>query len=170
MTSWGQKGRKVTSLAKSGAVLMIYGQFLCIFWQFFAIFFAIFGMYTCCPSGKPFPPMRQPYWATSRRQHPLGSVFVGLGAQKRSLAAGASAVPPVFSWFSPSPPLTSLFAFVLLSSPFSSEHPCDPTSCNFPPLVQSPPLGAVFWWASGCGAPDAPSKTRSIPYVTRPPG
>ena len=39
-----------------------------------------------------------------------------------------------------------------------------------PLLFKSPPLGAVFWWASGCGAPDAPSKTRSILYVTRPPG
>ena len=37
-------------------------------------------------------------------------------------------------------------------------------------LFESPPLGAVFWRASGCGAPDAPSKTWSIPYVTRPPG
>ena len=31
-----------------------------------------------------------------------------------------------------------------------------------PLLFNPPPLGAVFWWASGCGAPDAPSKTRPL--------
>ena len=97
-------------------------------------------MYTCCPSGKPFPPIGQPFWARGTRQHMLGSVFVGLSPQKRSLAAGAGAVDPVFSWFSPSPPLNGLFACVFLVLPFSSDHPCDPISCNFPPLVQSPPL------------------------------
>ena len=40
---------------------------LCVFWQFFAIFFAIFGMYTCCPSGKPFLPTGQPYCAAPAR-------------------------------------------------------------------------------------------------------
>ena len=42
---------------------------------------------------------------------------MGLGPQKRSLAAGAGAVAPVFSWISPSPPLNGLFAFVLLVLP-----------------------------------------------------
>ena len=42
---------------------------------------------------------------------------MGLGPQKRSLAAGAGAVAPMFSWFSPSPPLNGLFAFVLLVLP-----------------------------------------------------
>ena len=119
-------------------------------------------MYTCYPSGKPFPPTGQPYWPTGWRQHPLGSLFVGLGRQKRSLAAGASAVDPVFSWFSPSPPLNGLFAFVFLSSPFSSEHPCYTTSCNFPPLVHPPPHGGLIIGGLGNGAPP-PSK--SSPYA-----
>ena len=96
MTSSGQNVRKATSLAKSGAVSMIYGQFYAFFGSFLPFFFAIFGMYTCSPSGKPFLPIGQPYCAKGRRQLPLGSVFVGLGPQKRSLAAGAGAVAPVF--------------------------------------------------------------------------
>ena len=47
----------------------------------------------------------------------MGSVFVGRGPQKRTLAAGAGAVDPVFSWFSPSPPLNGRFAFVFLFLP-----------------------------------------------------
>ena len=87
---------------------------------------------------------------------------MGRGPQKRSLAAGAGAVDPVFSWFSPSPPLNGLFAFVFLSSPFSSEHPCDPTSCNFPPLVHRPPHGGLLIGGPGNGAP--PPSKRS-PYA-----
>ena len=49
-----------------------------------------------------------------------------------------------------------------LSSPFSSEHPCDPTSCNFPPLVQIPPHGGLLIGGLGNGAPP-PSK--SSPYA-----
>ena len=51
------------------------------------------------------------------RQNPLGSVFVGLGPQKRRLAAGACAVDLVFSCFSPSLPLDILFAFVFFVLP-----------------------------------------------------
>ena len=49
-----------------------------------------------------------------------------------------------------------------LSSPFSSEHPCDPTSCNFPPLVHLPPHGGLLIGGPGNGAPP-PSK--SSPYA-----
>ena len=49
-----------------------------------------------------------------------------------------------------------------LSSPFSSEHLCDPTSCNFPPLVHLPPHGGLLIRGPGNGAPP-PSK--SSPYA-----
>ena len=49
-----------------------------------------------------------------------------------------------------------------LSSPFSSEQPCEPTSCNFPPLVHLPPLGGLSIGGHGNGAPP-PSK--SSPYA-----
>ena len=49
-----------------------------------------------------------------------------------------------------------------LSSPFSSEHPCDPTSCIFPPLVHLPPHGGLLIGGPGNGAPP-PSK--SSPYA-----
>ena len=49
-----------------------------------------------------------------------------------------------------------------LSSPFSSQHPCDPTSCNFPPLVHLPPHGGLLIRGPGNGAPP-PSK--SSPYA-----
>ena len=49
-----------------------------------------------------------------------------------------------------------------LSSPFSSEHPCDPISCNFPPLVHLPPHGGLLIGGPGNGAPP-PSK--SSPYA-----
>ena len=49
-----------------------------------------------------------------------------------------------------------------LSSPFSSEHPCDPISCNFPPLVHLPPHGGLLMGGPGNGAPP-PSK--SSPYA-----
>ena len=81
---------------------------------------------------------------------------MGLGPQKRSLAAGAGAVDPVFSWFSRSPPLNGPFAFVFFVLPFSSEHPCDPASYNFPPLVQFPPAGGWLLWGSGCWGPLTP--------------
>ena len=48
------------------------------------------------------------------------------------------------------------------SSPFSSEHPCDPTSCIFPPLVHPPPHGGLLIGGPGNGAPP-PSK--SSPYA-----
>ena len=41
-------------------------------------------------------------------------------------------------------------------SPFSSEQPCEPTSCNFPPLVQIPPAGGWLLWGSGCWGPLTP--------------
>ena len=49
-----------------------------------------------------------------------------------------------------------------LSSLFSSEHPCGPTSCNFTPLVHLPPHGALLIRGPGNGAPP-PSK--SSPYA-----
>ena len=49
-----------------------------------------------------------------------------------------------------------------LSSPFSSQHPCDPTSCNFPPLVHLTPQGGLLFGGPGNGAPP-PSK--SSPYT-----
>ena len=73
-------------------------------------------------------------------QNPLGSVFVELGPQKRSLAAGACAVDPIFSLLSSSPLLHGSFCLCVLWPSLSCKPlPCDPTSCNFPQLVQSPP-------------------------------
>ena len=48
------------------------------------------------------------------------------------------------------------------SSPFSSEHPCDPTSCIFPPLVHLPPHGGLLIGGPGNGAPPL---SKSSPYA-----
>ena len=82
---------------------------------------------------------------------------MGLGPQKRSLAAGACAVDPVFSWLSPSPPMDGLFNFVFFVLPVVIR-----TVAVRPRLVQLSPARSI--WAPrpalprarrGGGAPSA---------------
>ena len=52
------------------------------------------------------------------------------------------------------------------SPPFSSEHPCDPTSCIFPPLVQiGPPGPPCHMRGEGEGPPPHKSLATSQPPI-----
>ena len=96
---------------------------------------------------------------------------MGLGPQKRSLAAGACTVDPVFSWFSPSPPLDGYFAFVFLVLPVLIQ-----TAALRPNLVQlspacsnSPRRGLASVGVGVLRAPDPAPEAVTNYYVTPPP-
>ena len=96
---------------------------------------------------------------------------MGLGPQKRSLADGLAPLMPCFHGFL----LLCLWMVFLplssLSSLLSSKSlPCDPTSCNFPRLVQIPPARGLASVGVGVlGARDPAPEAVTILYVARPP-
>ena len=127
---------------------MIYGEFCAFLGSFLPFFRHIWHVYLL------------PIWQTlsangatilCKRQEaaPSRLLFVGLGPQKRSLAAGAGAVAPVFSWFSPSPPLNGLFAFVLQVLPVLISASVRPHLVHLSPACSPPPPWGAFNWGAG---------------------
>ena len=153
MTGSGQNVRKATSLAKSGAVLMIYGQFCSFFGSFCHIFRHIWHVYLL--------PIWQAFFANGATI--LCKVHEAAPARLRFCGAWPTKTEPSGRRWRRCSRVFMVFSFSAFEWSFCLCAPCPPRShlitratpprAISPRLFNSPPQGAGFCGGRGVGGP-----------------